>query len=277
MPPRPPRAHARGLAARRIPCGRDRSDVTRFFGAVAIGLFNAAVLWLTYLGLEPYVRRYSPDSLIGWTRAIGGHWRDSRVATDVMIGVSAGLAMTVFYALHNVLPPLGGLPEPMPIVSNTRALLGRASSSAESSARSSTPSSRHALRRRLRRVADRCSSVRGSRCRSGVCLHAGRDQDMFPAGTPQLDLAIGAAIITILILVIVRFGLLAQPRGVADALHPASRASHVPIFRAGAALSPSGSSASSRSSASERCYIARSTSPQLPKMPEMPKVPDVRV
>ena len=24
-------------------------------------------MWLTYLGLEPYIRRYSPDSLLGWT------------------------------------------------------------------------------------------------------------------------------------------------------------------------------------------------------------------
>ena len=33
---------------------------------------SAAVLWLTYLGLEPYIRRYSPDSLIGWTRLLAG-------------------------------------------------------------------------------------------------------------------------------------------------------------------------------------------------------------
>jgi len=86
----------------------------RFFATIGSALFNSAVLWLTYLGLEPYVRRFSADSLIGWTRLIGGRWRDPRVGRDVMIGVAMGLAMTVIFAMHNVLPPLAGRPEPMP-------------------------------------------------------------------------------------------------------------------------------------------------------------------
>ena len=51
--------------------------------AIGKALFNAGVLWLTYLGLEPYVRRFSPDSLIGWTRLVAGGWRDPRVGRDV--------------------------------------------------------------------------------------------------------------------------------------------------------------------------------------------------
>jgi hypothetical protein len=30
--------------------------------------FEAAILWLVYIALEPYVRRNWPDSLISWTR-----------------------------------------------------------------------------------------------------------------------------------------------------------------------------------------------------------------
>ena len=59
-------------------------DTLRFFGAIGRALFDAGLLWLTYLGLEPYVRRHSPDSLIGWTRLIAGSWRDPRVGRDVM-------------------------------------------------------------------------------------------------------------------------------------------------------------------------------------------------
>ena len=73
------------------------------------------MLWLTYLGLEPYIRRFSPDSLIGWTRLLDGRWRDPQVASDVLLGVCAGLAMTVLYAAHNLIPPLFGRPEPMPL------------------------------------------------------------------------------------------------------------------------------------------------------------------
>ena len=91
-------------------------DITRFFTAMSSALLDAALLWITYLAVEPYIRKLSPDSLIGWTRLIGGRWRDPLVARDILIGVSAGLAMTVIYGSHNLIPPLFGRPEPMPLV-----------------------------------------------------------------------------------------------------------------------------------------------------------------
>src|SRR5262249_47151735 len=69
-------------------------DVQRMFSNIGVALFDAATMWLTYLGLEPYVRKHAPDSMIGWTRLIAGRWRDPRVGADMMVGVSAGLAMT---------------------------------------------------------------------------------------------------------------------------------------------------------------------------------------
>jgi hypothetical protein len=86
-------------------------------------LFQAGLLWLTYLGLEPYVRRFSPDSLVGWTRLVAGSWRDPRVGRDVMIGISAGMAMTIVFAIHNLIPPLFGRPEPMPVPGNVEHLI----------------------------------------------------------------------------------------------------------------------------------------------------------
>ena len=94
----------------------------RIFAAVGRALFDAGVLWLTYLGIEPYVRRYAPDSLIGWTRLIAGRWNDPRVAADVLVGISAGLAMTLLFPLYTILPPIVGALEPMPSVSDPRAL-----------------------------------------------------------------------------------------------------------------------------------------------------------
>jgi tRNA A-37 threonylcarbamoyl transferase component Bud32 len=186
-------------------------DTQRFFGAVGGGLFNSALLWLTYLGLEPYVRKYSPDSLMGWTRAIGGQWRDSRVATDVLIGVSAGLAMTVLYGLHNVLPPMWGLPEPMPIVSNTRALLGP-----RFVVGGIVGSIGNALSQGMLGVVGIVALLMVLKrawlaAPIGVLIYTPVViANMFPAGTPRLDLAIGAGIISILIGVIIRFGLLAS-------------------------------------------------------------------
>ena len=117
---------ARGCVADRRPLGR-----SAFAGHHTIlhghgtALLDAALLWVTYLAVEPYIRKLSPGSLIGWTRLIGGRWQDPLVARDVLIGVSAGLAMTVVYGLHNLIPPLFGRPEPMPLVlSDTNVLLG---------------------------------------------------------------------------------------------------------------------------------------------------------
>jgi serine/threonine-protein kinase len=185
-------------------------DLQRFFLAIGRALFDAGLLWVTYLGLEPYVRRYSPDSLIGWTRLVAGQWRDPRVAADVAFGVSAGLAMTLSYALHNVLPPLAGRPEPMPMAMDAWILLG----------------SGREISFMIGRVADAITS--GMLAVVGVlaltlllrhrwlaapaamiCFLPVVVQGMFSPGTPVLDLAIGLAIIAILVMVILRIGLLA--------------------------------------------------------------------
>jgi tRNA A-37 threonylcarbamoyl transferase component Bud32 len=98
-------------------------EVDRFFASVGAALFNAAVVWLAYLGVEPYVRRFSADALIGWSRLLAGNWRDPRVGRDVMSGVAVGVAMTLVYAVHNLLPPLFGHPEPMPATPDPNELI----------------------------------------------------------------------------------------------------------------------------------------------------------
>ena len=90
-------------------------DIDRLFSALGRAMFDGSLLWLSYMAIEPYIRRFSPGSLIGWTRLLTGRWRDPQVATDVLLGVCAGLGMTLFYGAHNLIPPLFGRPEPMPL------------------------------------------------------------------------------------------------------------------------------------------------------------------
>jgi serine/threonine-protein kinase len=98
-------------------------EVERCLAAVSVALFNAAVAWLAYLGVEPYVRRFSADTLIGWSRLVAGNWRDPRVGRDVATGVVVGLAMTLVFAVHNLVPPLLGQPEPMPALPDPTPLI----------------------------------------------------------------------------------------------------------------------------------------------------------
>jgi hypothetical protein len=185
-------------------------EIQRIFDALGRGLFDAAVLWLAYLGLEPYVRRHSPGSILGWSRLVAGHWRDPRVGVDVMVGVSAGLAMTVLYAAHNVLPAIAGYPEPMPLATNAEVLNGlryvfsglflQLSNSITSGMLGVAGLVGLALLLRNRTLA----LLAAIACFTPVVING-----MFPGSTPRLDLAIGAGIITIFLITIRQAGLLA--------------------------------------------------------------------
>jgi len=184
-------------------------EIGRIFAAVGRGLFEAGVLWVTYLGLEPYVRRHAPDSILGWSRLVAGHWRDPRVGVDVLVGVSAGLAMTLFYAVHNVLPPLAGFLEPMPLVPSESSMNGvryilsgiatELTDAVVSGMLGVAGVVGFVLLLRNRVLAVLAAIV----CFTPVVIDG-----MFPGSTPWLDVAIGACIITIFILTIVRAGLL---------------------------------------------------------------------
>ena len=186
------------------------ADVDRTFFAIGRALFGAGVLWLTYLGLEPYIRRYSPDSLIGWTRLLNGRWRDPHVARDVMIGVCAGLAMTVVYAIHNVIPPIFGRPEPMPLVTNpdlfvgTRQVLGYLLDRTGNAVQGAMLCVVGVVALLILLKRPWRAAVAALVCFTPVALNG-----MFTPGTPLLDIALGTALMTVFIVTIVRFGLLA--------------------------------------------------------------------
>ena len=71
------------------------AEVFVVIGALSWALFVAAFTWLSYVALEPYVRRHWPHALIGWTRLLAGRWRDRRVGRDLLIGAIVGLAAVV--------------------------------------------------------------------------------------------------------------------------------------------------------------------------------------
>jgi hypothetical protein len=81
---------------------------------LAHSLLNAAVLWLTYIGLEPIARRRWPRLLVGWSRLLAGRWRDPLVGRDVLVGCVGGLALVLVVHLAIVVPPWLGAPAPAP-------------------------------------------------------------------------------------------------------------------------------------------------------------------
>jgi serine/threonine-protein kinase len=55
---------------------------------LAWALFDGVTLWLYYLALEPYVRRFWPETIVSWSRLLAGRVRDPLVGRDVLIGLS---------------------------------------------------------------------------------------------------------------------------------------------------------------------------------------------
>jgi hypothetical protein len=96
---------------------------TRSFGTV---LIDAGMLWVVYLALEPYVRRFWPDGILGWTRLLSGYVRDPRVGKDLLTGCVIGMVLGLIEKSVDLLPPLFGYAPRVPTAQGITALAGAA-------------------------------------------------------------------------------------------------------------------------------------------------------
>jgi len=91
---------------------------------LSVSLYNAANVWLFYIALEPYVRRFWPQLLIGWTRLISGRTRDPLVGREVLVGVAAGTVGAFLIESRQLVPHLFGLRPVMTDLTGILILLG---------------------------------------------------------------------------------------------------------------------------------------------------------
>ena len=97
--------------------------------AMSEALFAAALMWVLYLALEPIVRRRWPQTIVSWSRILGGKLRDPLVGGDILIGVAFGLFWVLVLQGAAVIGwNLGGLLEPngMSVASGIRHLTASA-------------------------------------------------------------------------------------------------------------------------------------------------------
>jgi MFS family permease len=84
-------------------------EVNLIMMALALFGFGAAVNWLAYVAIEPYIRRHWPDALISWNRLQAGHYRDALVASHLLVGLAARHLMVFVVAMLLGPPPgVGG-------------------------------------------------------------------------------------------------------------------------------------------------------------------------
>jgi len=74
------------------------------------GTCGSLIVWLTYMALEPAVRRRWPHTLISWSRLLAARWRDPLVGRDVLVGMVAAIAILIEYQLARVATAALGRP-----------------------------------------------------------------------------------------------------------------------------------------------------------------------
>jgi len=77
-------------------------------------LFNSGLVWVFYVAVEPYVRRLWPGTLVAWSRALEGKFRDPMVGRHILFGALFGLAISLVMELPTLVAAATGLPTPVP-------------------------------------------------------------------------------------------------------------------------------------------------------------------
>ncbi|MEE8138864.1 MAG: serine/threonine-protein kinase, partial [Thermoanaerobaculia bacterium] len=75
-----------------------------FFRFLGIALVNGVLLWLTYIALEPFVRRRWPESMVSWTRLMSGRIRDPLVGSHILLGAAMGILFALLYVVEQLVP-----------------------------------------------------------------------------------------------------------------------------------------------------------------------------
>ncbi len=86
-----------------------------FIFIVADSLFVTAFVWIAYMALDPYARKYWPQLLISWNRLVAGCWRDPLVGRDVLVGTLFGCLWAFSIHLVYALPLWFRVPRITPI------------------------------------------------------------------------------------------------------------------------------------------------------------------
>jgi serine/threonine-protein kinase len=99
-------------------------ELDRVFEALGFALFCAGALWVLYLALEPYVRKFWPTTVISWSRLLAGGVLDPQVGRDVLIGIFVAVSVVLLSRIDYHIRPLLGYPALPPLGNNLDMLSG---------------------------------------------------------------------------------------------------------------------------------------------------------
>ncbi len=89
-----------------VPDGASFNFLTYQVGMIA---FGAGLVWLLYLALEPVVRARWPHSIVTWSRALAGQFRDPQLGAHILWGCGIGVLVAVIFAIPAALSFSNGI------------------------------------------------------------------------------------------------------------------------------------------------------------------------
>jgi len=100
------------------------AEIYLFGVALSRALVVGLLAWMLYMAIEPYARRLWPEALVSWSRLLAGRVRDPLVGRDLLIGFGFGIGILVLENLAVLVPGWLGLPPPAPYAWGLDALSG---------------------------------------------------------------------------------------------------------------------------------------------------------
>jgi serine/threonine-protein kinase len=91
------------------------SELQLWYLSLLGALGEAALVWLFYMALEPYVRRFWPHSIIAWTRLLSGQFRDPAVGRSLVVGSLVGVTWALVIRVDRLITASFGLTPREPI------------------------------------------------------------------------------------------------------------------------------------------------------------------
>jgi serine/threonine-protein kinase len=82
------------------------STLQVFMSSVEITFAISLVAWMFYIAVEPYVRRFWPNTLIAWNRVLDGQLRDPMVGRHILLGALAGMLGTLLDLASHLFVPV---------------------------------------------------------------------------------------------------------------------------------------------------------------------------
>jgi hypothetical protein len=90
-------------------------ETSQLAGVLGVGGWSALLYGLSYLALEPAVRRRWPWRITAWNRLLDGRLRDPMVGRDLLIGLAFGAAVLLVVRAAWLSAVWAGVPPPPPL------------------------------------------------------------------------------------------------------------------------------------------------------------------